>query len=215
MSDAASGLPLSGAIVRDSLSGSQATTGADGTAKLKSVGAVGPFYIFTISKIGYRPRSLRLHAADVREANAVVLAELVRVADGVRVLDPVVTTATSSTLSKNMQGFETRRRNVGLRGKFVTPEELRTKWRAGNIDDVFLSDGLLPISASGNPRKPRCPIAYFVNGSRWNEIPSQANAYEAIEFYPSATMAPADIIGALAFDVHYCGIYVLWLRESL
>jgi hypothetical protein len=101
-----------------------------------------------------------------------------------------------------------------LRGKFVTPEELRTKWRAGDIHDLFLSDALLPISTSGNGKgRATCPIAYFVNGVRWTDIPTQTNAYQAIEFYPSALMAPVDIIGALAFDVHYCGIYVLWLRE--
>lgn len=132
VSDAESGRPLSGAIVRDSLSGNEATTGADGTARLKSVGAAGPFYIFTISKIGYRPTSLRLHATDVREANAVVLAELVHVAERVAVLDPVVTTATSSTLSKNIQGFETaaatwdsegslsRRKSFGQNGELAT-----------------------------------------------------------------------------------------------
>jgi hypothetical protein len=113
-----------------------------------------------------------------------------------------------------MEGFEIRRRSVAMRGKFVSSAELRSKFAGADINDVFLINGL-------NADARGCKVEYFVNGVLWvggsewsdNNIPTQANAYEAVEFYPSALLAPIDIIGAHEFSAGLCGVYVLWLRE--
>jgi hypothetical protein len=209
------GTPLQGAEVRDSVSGAHGVSGDDGRVTLREMIPAGPVYLIEVRKVGFQPLRMRVPAADLEADGAIVFAALVAATSGVTTLPTLVTTADAMfPRSKVMQGFDARRKSVALRGKFVSPEELRAKFAGADINEVFLVKGTIPIARG-------CSVAYFVNGVRWSAgrsgqrpdgIPAQANAYEAIEFYPSAYMAPADIVGEMAFS-HTCGIYVLWLRE--
>jgi hypothetical protein len=209
------GAPLQGAEVRDSVSGAHGVTGDDGRVTLREMIPAGPVYLIEVRKVGFQPLRMRVPASDLDADGAIVLAALVAATPGVTTLPTLVTTAEATIpRSKAMQGFDARRKSVALRGKFVSPEELRAKFAGADINEVFLVKGTIPIARG-------CSVVYFVNGVRWSAgrsgqrpdgIPAQANAYEAIEFYPSAYMAPADVIGEMIFS-HTCGIYVLWLRE--
>ncbi|MEP6622514.1 MAG: carboxypeptidase-like regulatory domain-containing protein [bacterium] len=215
VSDSASGLPIAGAEVRDSLTGGRALTGEDGRASLFGMMPTNAHYVFEVRKLGYQPRRLRIPAASLKDDQTPIRAVISPRGGNIVELDAVVTTApeirkTNGYVqrgSRDMQGFEDRRHSVALRGKFLTPEELREKYTNMDIREALRLSGLVPISRS-------CRAAYFVNGVAAIDLPTNTDSYEAIEFYPSVLQAPVEIIGSLAFDAGRCGVYVMWLRGS-
>lgn len=62
--DAESGRPIAGALVRDSLGGAEAHTTQTGTVRLDFLSTVGPYYLVSVRKAGFRPAHLRLDVAD-------------------------------------------------------------------------------------------------------------------------------------------------------
>jgi hypothetical protein len=87
--DAQSGKPIEGVEIRDQLSGDFVKTTKTGTAPLNFLTQAGPFYMFEVRMVGYRPKSYKIRADSLKELLTEVLDPALPGTDNVHSL-PVV-----------------------------------------------------------------------------------------------------------------------------
>ncbi|MBX4189120.1 hypothetical protein KW785_00825 [Candidatus Parcubacteria bacterium] len=206
--DEETGKPIEGAEVWDRLANVYVKTSPTGTVSLNFLRSQHDSSVVYIRKIGYGDTTF-LVMTDTTPITLTLTRTVPRLA-------PVETHAIRRR-SMAMQGFEDRRNSGAVRGYFVAPEELRSKWDGQLMRSVFASHGMIPMSRGPTSlKKTSCRTLYYVNGIPGTPLApvekDPADAYEAVEFYPSKYAAPQEFVGAFSGDV--CGIFVLWSRGA-
>jgi hypothetical protein len=227
--DSRTGEPLVGVQVRDTFTGTYATTTETGTVALGYVVFRGAAAMVQLRKLGYEPKQLLLALGDTLPITVT--------------LDPVVTLAPVITIEKyrldrdagKWEGFEQR-----CQAKSVTcfrAEDLAKNPSANLADFLVRASGVTVGACGGGTRSTQCgkiamhsntiPPAYcrptfFVDGFEWNPVigsatdlvpgePAQAPYtpanVKAVEVYPPTGARPLRFVGDPV-----CGAVVVWTK---
>ena len=207
--DDETGRPLADVEIVDLVSGSFVRTDSTGTTTLNWLSRVGSTdsAAIQIRKLGYREERIPV---DLRESVDITLV-IWRVTE----LSAVTVEEAPVYLSPNLRDFEERR--LHAIGTFYTPAEVSLFVQKGlDSQDGGLSSFLRtkqPSMGTNRLGGSSCGVLWYFNGSQVTGPPAaDANSYDAIEYYSSASV-PARFAGNLRGQ-KVCSVVVLWGRNQ-